>query len=114
MKAEFLAENGEDIPAKVKLRLPNGDETVVRFNKAEAALYGVRPFFMKLPMEEDMFTFFTYVGSGEFLIHVLNDRFTEIDYGCPTEGSNGLVYPQGKVLSRFRFSFPDLMYSVMF
>ena len=89
----------EDIPDKVRLQLPNGREIHVEYKKKEKAFSEIGMLIKEYLHDDfDMIIVLCYNGDGSFLIYILNDAKSEVEYDTTPTIARAPVYTQGKVI----------------
>lgn len=75
------------MPERIIFELPNGQKTRVRFDQENGYFKNVDVFFKKFPIKYGIAAMFTYKGNGLFLVNVMHEYATEIEYDPPTYGN---------------------------
>lgn len=91
-----MLEHEKRIPAIIKLQFPSGHEINVSFQKSEHSLYNLTVFFKQISKISGSIIVFSYKVEGKFLVHVLNDDASEVQYLPLRTNPMGMVYEQGK------------------
>lgn len=81
------------MPETVIFELPNGEKTHVRFDREDGIFKNVLGFFKKFRSKYGICAVFTYKGNGIFMVNVLNEYLTEVEYDPPTYGKFSIIYP---------------------
>lgn len=81
------------MPETVIFELPNGQKTRVIFDREGEVFKNIMKFFKQFRRNYGICALFTYKGNGIFMVNVLNEYQTEIEYDPPTYGNFSIIYP---------------------
>lgn len=83
---------GDDLPATIVFELPNGRKTRVKFDREEVVFKNIRSFFGQFKQNYGICAMLTYKGHGTFMVNVMNEYLTEIEYDPPTYGNFAMIH----------------------
>lgn len=88
----FLEAFGAELPERIIFQLPNGQTTRVKFEQEDGVFNNVQLFYKKFKRVYGQCAMFTYKGNGIFMVNVLNEYLTEVEYDPPTYGKFSILF----------------------
>lgn len=64
----------------VTIQFPSGREIHVGFNRTEKCLYNIVALLREITKYVGSILVFSYKGEGKFLVQILNDDYSEVEY----------------------------------
>jgi hypothetical protein len=87
----FLDNYRAELPESIIFEIPNGEKTRVNYEQEDGVFNNVQRFVKNFKTKYGHCYIMTYKGDEIFLVNVLNEYMTEVEYDPPTYGKFSIL-----------------------